>query len=196
VILSKRERYILICTLCVIGGLIFYLYVASPYWDTRNSWLKEKGRLADKISSANAILDQSKQLTPEWQEMQKGGLKSSPSEAESAVLRAVREWLTSAGMGLASVKPERLPVKGELQEIAYQVSATGSMAQVSQFLWLAYSTSLPVRVEEAQLAARKPGTDDLSLTVRLNGIYAAPAGEAGSETVRRAPKAVTKGASK
>jgi len=170
-ILSKRERLIILVTAIVLATLALDRYVLTPFLDYRDALETQKQRSLGEMERATALMAHKHQIDPKWREMLAAGLKRDPAEAESQVLHSVRDWSTETGLKLTSLKPERLPEKKNLQEISFQAVATGSMDAVSRFLWRIETAKVPIRVKELQLGSRKEGADDLTLQLRLSTLY-------------------------
>ncbi len=190
-VLSKRERLIILVTAIVVALLVLDRYVVTPLWDKQAVREAQKQALLAEMERARALLARKHQMQPKWKGMLAGGLQSDPAGAESQILHAVRNWSTECGLRLSSVKPERLPDKTSLPEIAFQAVGTGPMSAVSRFLWRLETAKIPVRIKELQVGARKEGTDDLTLQVRLSTLYL-PAGRAAA-TDAAAPARATGG---
>ena len=60
-----------------------------------------------------------------------------------------------------------------MREITFQAAGTGPMSAVARFLWRMETAPFPLRVEELQVGARREGTDDLSLQLRVSTLYLA-----------------------
>jgi hypothetical protein len=45
---------------------------------------------------------------------------------------------------------------------------------VARLLWRVQTATIPIKVTELQISARKEGTDDLSFQVRTSTVYAPP----------------------
>lgn len=192
-VLSKRERLIILVAALVVAALVLDRYALTPLLDARQVLGAEKETLLADLERASALLARKRQMQPRWKDMLAGGLQADPTEAESQILHAVRNWSTECGLRLASVKPERLPEKTVLPEIAFQAVGTGTMSAVSRFLWRLETAKIPVRIQEFQVGARKEGTDDLTLQIRLSTVYL-PA-ERAAVTAAAAPARPTPGAS-
>jgi Tfp pilus assembly protein PilO len=172
--LSKRERFIITAAAIVLALLVLDQYVVSPLMECSDREAARKEIRLAEIQRGRDLLDRKREIAPKWREMIASGLKRDPAEAESQILHAVGDWAKDAGLKLASVKPERMPDKRNLQEISFQAAGTGSMHAVSRFLWRLETSKVPIRVKEMQIGARKEGTDDLSLQLRLSTLYQAP----------------------
>lgn len=172
-IISGRERLIILAAASVVAILLLDRYVITPLDEYRDALDVRKQRLLGDMDRAQALLEHKRKLAPKWREMIAGGLKGDPSEAESQVLHLVQDWSQEAGLKLTSLKPDRLIEKRNLQEISFQAAGTGSMKAVSRFLWRLETAKAPIRVKEMQLGARKEGSDDLTLQLRLSTLYQA-----------------------
>jgi len=182
-ILSRRERYILAATVLVLAILVGDYYVLTPLLDYRAELLAERDRLQAEVDRAEALVARATQVEPQWKQTRQAGLKVDPAEAESQILHAVRDWAAEAGLDLALLKPDRSTAQTVLPTIAFQAVGNGSMSAVARFVWRLETARIPLRVTELQLGARKEGTDNLSVQLRLSTLYlpaaAPPASPAG-----------------
>ena len=172
--LSRRERLIITVTLVVVALLVLDSYVVTPLRECCDRVAARKESLLAEMKRGHDLLARKREIGAKWREMIASGLKRDPAEAESQILHAVGDWAKDAGLKLSSVKPERQPDKRKLQEISFQASGTGSMNAVSRFMWRLETSKVPIRVKDFQLGARREGTDDLTLQLRLSTLYQAP----------------------
>ncbi len=171
-VLSRRERYVLIATAAVVAVLALDRLAVSPLLARRAKTGAERDRLVSERDRANVLLARREQLAPRWRQMEATGLKSDAGEAESQILHAIRDWAEEAGVSLSLLKPDRLAEKSRLPEIAFQASGTGKMGSVARLLWRVQTATIPIKVTEIQLSARKEGVDDLSFQMRISTLYA------------------------
>jgi len=171
VFMSKRERHIALAAIAALVLLVADHYVLRPIATYRAQAESEFQKAKGDMELAESLFSRRKLMANKWNEMIAGGLKANPGEAESQVLHAMRNWAEEAGLTLWSMKPERLDNGGELPEIIFQAAGTGSMSAVSRFLWLAETTSMPLRVKDLQVGSRQEGADTLSLQLRLSTLY-------------------------
>jgi len=176
-VLSKRERLILIITLSIITLVLLDKFVLSPVLDARSDFQAEKQRLAREINKASALIKQKDTVDKEWEERINNGLNSDVSSTESIALNALRAWAQNYGLTLSSIKPEREKGEGKVQEILFNVSCSGNMTSVGQFLFQIENTTLPMRIKEFQLGAREEDGKEMSLQLKLSSVYLAEASE-------------------
>lgn len=110
-------------------------------------------------------------MSAKWRQMVQDGLKTDPGDAESQITRSVGEWMAKAGVAQTLMKPDRLTEKSRLPQISFQVAGTGTMLSIKRLLYQLQTASIPVRVTEVQINARKEGTDDMNLQLRLSTVY-------------------------
>ena len=170
-VFTKRERIIIAATIAVLCLLVMDFYVLTPLLDRRTDVKDEHARLVAKLTRAKTLLKRRHVLAPKWRSMLDGGMRRDPAEAESQVLRSLRNWSAEARVVLSSQRPERSAEKSELPEITVHVAGTGSMATVSRLLWLIETARVPIKIEMLQLGSRKDGTDDLSLHLKVSTLY-------------------------
>ena len=101
------------------------------------------------------------------------GLKRDPTEAESQVLHALRDWSEQTGVNLSALRPERSTEKTDLREITFHTTGSGSMNSIARFIWCLQTAELPIKVKMLRLGSRKEGIDDLSLELRFSTLYLA-----------------------
>ena len=170
-VLSRRERFIVLGTALVLLGLAVDHFALSPLLEGRSAAEVRKWALQSELDRAAATMKQSQELAPRWREMVRAGMKADPADAEGQALRAIRDWAAESGVTLSLLKPDRLTEKTRLPEIAFQAAGTGSMDSVSRLLWRIQSAAVPIRITELQLTTRKEGAADLTVQLRLSTVY-------------------------
>ena len=167
-ILSKRERLIMVLTLAAVSILVLDRYVLTPLLDGRSSLQARKARLQGDMERANRLLTRRRQIDQRWNQMLTSSLKRDPGEAESQILHALGNWSEQTGLNLSSIRPERSTEKTDVREITFHISGSGSMNSISWFVWCLETAEIPIKVKVLSLGSRKEGTDDLSLQLRFS----------------------------
>ena len=185
-VFTKRERLIIAATVAVLCLLVLDVYVLSPLLDRRATAAGDKTRLVARLSQAQTLLERRRLLSGRWRQMLSGGMKRAPAEAESQLLRSLRDWSAEAGVRLSSLRPERSTEKSELPEITVHAAGSGSMRAVYRLLLRIEKAQMPVKTRMLQLGSRRDGTDDLSLQVRVSTLYL-PEGRSSTEEVAGRP---------
>jgi len=190
-ILSKRERLIMVLTLAAVSILVLDHYVLTPLLDGRSSLQARKARLQGDMERANRLLTRRRQIDQRWNQMLTSSLKRDPGEAESQILHALGNWSEQTALNLSAIKPERSTEKTDVREITFHISGSGSMNSISRFVWCLETAEIPIKVKVLSLGSRKEGTDDLSLQLRFSTLYlAVQAPPAVMASVQNDPKGV------
>ena len=169
--LSKRERYIAATTIVAILAVALDRYMVTPLLERRWQTEAAKQEAVRQMENASNLFSQRKRMTQKWQGMVTAGFAGNVAQAESVLLRALRDWSNESGLDLSSLKPETAAQQGPLRQVTVHAVGEGPMRSVAQFLWLVETAELPLKVEEMQIGARKEGADDLSLQLRISTLY-------------------------
>ena len=188
-ILSKRERYILIAVVVVVGIFVLDKVALTPLLERRKALDTETSALNVELIRAGELRDNRKTLEQKWKAMALAGLKTDASAAESMMLRSVSDWAQESRLTLSSMKQDRTEADKQFQKVVFRATATGNMESMTRFLYRVRNATIPVRVTELQLSSRKDGTDDLTMQIGLTTIYYSPA-TPGSRTGQAAQASV------
>lgn len=169
--MSKRERYILIVTVCVVGVLALDYFVYTPLTDAREQLMVQHDKLSRELGDMKKTMSASLKADKRWKEYAAAGLSNDPSATESRFLGAISSWSRDAGLPLLSIRPERTIVNQGVHELSFHATADGSMRSISRFLYRLETSEVPVRIQELQISSRTDGTDDLSMQIRLSTIW-------------------------
>lgn len=172
--LNERERRIVVIGAIVLGLIGIYYFLVSPYLDKSSALAASTMDLRGQKNDAETLFRKQRKLKVVWTGMQAEGLKIDTSEAEKQTRGALLDWAHGAGVQVSNVKFERTSQEGSFQVIGFSVSATGSMPQVSRLLWAIETSTLPMRVNDAQITPQKEGTDLLQLRVSVSALCQPP----------------------
>src|SRR5688500_14655217 len=102
-ILSKRERYIVIGTALVLVLLGLDQYLLSPLLKRREEATTQAIAKRAELVEAEATRDvHGRRAANRWREMTAAGLKSDPSETEGNTLNQLRDFAARSGLYLVS----------------------------------------------------------------------------------------------
>jgi hypothetical protein len=170
-VLTTREKYIGITAAAAVGVWALYSLVSS-YLAQRDVTEASKGRLVAEVSRQQDLISQRRQADARWRQMLQSGMKSDPAEAESQILHAIRDWAEESGVSLSLLQPDRRTEKSRLPQIQFQADGTGTMQSIGRLLFRVQTATIPIKVTEMRVVARKVGTDDLSVHLGLSTVYA------------------------
>jgi hypothetical protein len=163
VVLSKREKYIGLGVGAALALLVLDQFLLSPYFKRLDEIDTQRRQVMQAQQQANDTFQRQRKLTPVWSEIQRSGLRSNPSEAESQARRAVLSWAQTAGVFVTALNPDRTTTVGKFQIISLNATGNGSMPQIARLLWTLETATIPVRVNEITITPRREGTDELQV---------------------------------
>lgn len=169
-VLSKRERVILIATVLVVGLSFVDKVIYTPVQARLREMDAERSELLSQVNEARSLFDRQKILQPAWQKMLDEGFRND-TEAESRVFRSLGEWSTETGLYVTSTKPDRLSGENGLKEMTFVLAGEGTLEAVARFLWLVETSPLPVKIKQVTLGSANEAGNDMSLQLRLSALY-------------------------
>lgn len=169
-VLSKRERIILIGAILVVGLFVGEKIVYNPLEAKFTEMNAERADLLAELNEANTLFRAKKRLLPAWQQMLDEGF-SSDTEAESRIFRALGDWSNEANLYVTSTKPDRMEADEGLKEMVFVLAGEGTLQAVAHFLWLIETSPLPLKIKQVTLGS---GSDGMSLQLKLSALCLDP----------------------
>ena len=178
-VLSKREKYIVICTVAVLAVFVIDRYALTPLLGMREETRTQKQKVSAQWNKAFGLLERQELMEKRWRKYSEQGMYESASDTTNRVLHELRDWSGQYGFIFSSITPDKVRSKGEenIQEITFLVSGTGNMNAIGHFLYQLEHTILPLRLKDIQLSSRQETVDDMSLQVRVSAIHFAKESE-------------------
>lgn len=173
--LNRRERMIGLAALIAVALLAADRLLLSPLLEKREAMAMERAALTEELDRALLLMRSRREAMSQWRRMTDEALIQDQAAAESRLLHALRTWSRQSRLSLHTVQPERAHSEHGMQVIALRAGASGDMAAVARFLFLAESADdLPLRIERLRLAQGQQG-DQLTLELRLSTLCRSPA---------------------
>lgn len=169
-VLTQRERIILIVTLLCVGLLIVSKFVVDPVQARLDEMEAQRQQLQVDLEEAQVLMSNRSAMQRKWNTLVADGLRND-AEAESKVLSALGEWADGAGLALSSIKPDRVASDKGLQEMIFTVAGKGTIEAVSRFLWQIETAPLPAKVRDMQLGSGSESDSTMSLQLHLSVLY-------------------------
>jgi len=170
-VISSRERKIAMITGVVLALFALDYLVLSPLTASREQLDVKQQSLQRELDAARKTANASRTALKKFREYRAAGLSTDASATESSLLNTLRSWAQESNLTLLSLRPDRAASGHGLNELAFQASAEGSMRSIMSFLHRIDSASLPVRVNELQIASRTENSDDLTLQMRISTMW-------------------------
>lgn len=173
--LSNRERIIAIGVGAVIGLYVLDSVLLSPLLGRLNAATTAIDEGQSTLQSGVALQQNRLNAQKRWVKLAGDSLKTDASAAEAQLLNRVSDYASGSQLAVASLKPERSEKEKGFQRITIRASATGTMEQISKFLFRLRTADFPVNVNDLRIVSRRDGTDDLSIDIGVSTIFIPPA---------------------
>ena len=171
-VMSRRERYILLVTALAVGLFILNWGVIDPLLAERMVLAGKIDGLQPKVRKAQGLIENVPRMERAYHDMVGSGVKTNASEAESQLYRAVDECAQQSGFNVATSTRDRATEKERgFFRMTVRYTGGGSMQQVSRFLYNLQQSTLPVRVTDLSITPRREATDDLTVSFGLSTIF-------------------------
>ncbi len=166
---QRRLFFLKIGVAIALGLFVLDRFVIQP---TVKSWKEQTERIAtlkQQVSQGRQLKAREAALRERWAAMRRGNLPAEVSAAEYAALKAVDRCKLQSQITLTNLTQTwQLRDTEGYDTLEYRLSATGSQAALGQFLYeLETDTTVPVNVEECELATRDARGAQLALTARI-----------------------------
>lgn len=130
-----------------------------------------------KVDRGRQVAERAAAVRARWAAMLRANLPADLSEAENIAFKAVGRWVRESQISLTSLTSQS---QWQTHDEGYEtlecrVSATGSQAALGRFLHeMEADASIPVNLEECELASRDARGSELTLTARLTFLRLSP----------------------
>ncbi|MBN1805914.1 MAG: hypothetical protein JW837_11745 [Sedimentisphaerales bacterium] len=168
-VLSKREKTILITAITAVAMLVADKFIVGPISERREEIKAQKLELQTKLENAQTLFSRRRVMEKKWKTLLSDGLQND-TETESKIARALDEWSNEAILTLSSVKPERVASDKGLKEMTFVVAGTGTLEAVSRFLWQIETAPMPIKVKDMQIGSTNETGQSMSLQLRLSAL--------------------------
>ena len=100
---TKREKTIIAAAVAALCFLALF-YGLTRLLNERDAVKDNEARLVAKLAKARGLFERRGVLGPRWQRMLAGGMRRDPAEAESQLLRSLRDLSAEVGVKLSSLR--------------------------------------------------------------------------------------------
>ena len=173
-VISKREKYIAIGAGSAVVLLILDSFLFTPFLQRKEQLESNQQIVAQKLTDAANVMSRQRAMKKVWLQIQQGGLKSDISSAESQAQRATLAWAQNAGIAVDSFKREQPGMQEKFQVVSFGMQGHGSTPSIAKLLWSIETATIPIRINDLRIQARKEGTDDLSVVLSISTLATTP----------------------
>jgi hypothetical protein len=180
VVMSQRERYIVIGTLGVVALFALDYLFLSPQIERYKALNDQITTDLVQVDHNNKVFKRARESKQKWAEMTAGALKRDASTTESQLIDSIGQWAQDARMSV-SYKPERTEKQKDFVKVTYRATCNGSMSQLRTSLLHVQRATIPIRITDLQVSSRPEGTDALQISMGISTVYLAPETDKGDK---------------
>lgn len=171
--LTNRERNIMFIAVAVVILLLADKYVVSPITQAYSQTKQDKVQLQAELQKSLSAIKRKNVIQKQLEQMHALGLGSDFSQAESNILRYIKESSVKNSVEISSVQPEHISVDKNIEEIEFVISGSGSMGAITKFLWDMETAELPIKLKTLQLGSNDESASRMLLQIKLSSIFVA-----------------------
>jgi hypothetical protein len=173
VVLSQRERYIVIGTVAVVALFALDYLFFTPLMERKRQLDIDIPARQAELYRNDQIFSRSRNANKKWSELTAGALKRDPSTTESQFINSLGGWAQDARISL-SYKPERTEKQKDFVKITYRATFNCNMSQFRSFLLRIQRATIPIRINDVTVNSRPEGSDNLQVSMGISTVYLAP----------------------
>ncbi|MCC7375430.1 MAG: hypothetical protein IT581_12315 [Verrucomicrobiales bacterium] len=144
--------------------------VLSPLingWNTRSESI---AKLQKQVKQGAVLLDRESGIRQRWDQIRTNTLSRQISVAEGQMLKAFDRWTQESGVGGGAIRSRWKQMDDEHTTLECHVDTSGSLANLTRFLYLIEKDPLAVKIEAIQIVTRDNDAQQLTLGVQFSGL--------------------------
>jgi hypothetical protein len=169
--LTARERKIMIFAVGAVLILLLNHYAITPIMDKRDQARQDREEKTAQVNKAESALNRKGVIQERWNQMREAGLGSDIQKAEAMVYRFLEDSASRSGLVSGAIQPDRRQSEGQIGQIDFVMSGTGSMQAVTRFLWSLEMAQIPLKIKSYQLGSKDESAREMTIQVELSTIY-------------------------
>jgi hypothetical protein len=160
--ISNREKYFTIALIVACATFVLDRLAIGPYLDRRSALVQQRQDVSAHLTEARQVLRDERRLSREMAGMQ-AFFRLDASAAEGRLLRLLQESEQAAGVSGASFQRVGIVDEHGFTRLSFQATVIGKMTSVAGFLYKIETASLPLRVDDVQVAPKLEGGEELQV---------------------------------
>jgi hypothetical protein len=173
--IPNRQKWLLGIAGACVALFILDRVVFTPLTDLWASNSDEIARLRSSVADGRSLITRGPRLQQIWSGMRSESLPHDSAQSEHDVIAGFESWSRTSGVELGSVKP--LWKHGDTDNYSVlecRLDATGTLGDLSRFLYELEKSPIALRVESVELLSRDDTGDRLTLSLIVTGLRLAP----------------------
>jgi Tfp pilus assembly protein PilO len=168
--IQNRQQFLIMLTGAALALLIGVNWIYEPLagvWSARSQEIKA---LHVKVNDGNFLKKRETDIRSHWDNMRDNALPANTSLAENQVITAFNNWSRSSGAEITSVLPQWKNDSTNYMTLNCRVEATGSLGELSQFLYQVEKGPMPLKADSVELSAHDATGQQLTLGLQISGL--------------------------
>ena len=171
---DNRQQLLLVVTIAIAALFIGDKVLFTPltrWWQSR---AKEIKTLQEQVKNGDSYKRRATWLRNRWDEMQKNTLPNNSSLAPEQVFKSLQEWAQESGSSLNATTPQWKSDSDDYKTLVYRVDASGSLWQISRFLYDVEKGPIALKIESLDLSSSDNTGQTLKLGLTLSALVLTP----------------------
>lgn len=181
--MNARERNIAIFAGAALGLLGLNSFLVTPLLDQRELLAGQITAQQDDLNRSLNLVQRRAQLDKQWLDIKAKGLVPDQFAAAQQLANSLNDWALQGNLAIGGINPSASALdvlkpggkSGEKEKgfkrVTCQVSVTGGMRQVSEFITRIQTAEIPVRISDMTISTKQEGTDSLELRLTASTIF-------------------------
>ncbi len=172
---QNRQKFLMIGAGAALLLLVADSLIISPLtkaWDSRTA---EIARLRKSVTEGRSLVARADRTRALWAEMQSQALPKDTAKSEQDLISAFDRWGRGANIEVGSIKPQwKRGTNARYSLLECRVDATGSIANLTRFLWEVERSPMALRLDSVELTSRDDNGAKLTLGLLVTGLRLTP----------------------
>jgi len=172
--LNQRQRLLGMLAITAVGLFMADKVVLTPLTNNWKARTERIAKLKAQVHDGNETLKRETALTEQWEHMKKNVFDAAKPEAESQMLKAFERWARAGGVAVSSTRTQWRESEDDYKTLECRADVSGSLAELTSFLYAIEHDSLAVKVDTMELQSRDTDGSQLALVVQVSGLLLNP----------------------
>jgi Tfp pilus assembly protein PilO len=168
--IQNRQQFLIALTIAAAALLVGVNWVYTPLVNLWSARSQEIRALRVKVNDGNFLKKREADIRGRWDDMRTNALPANTSLAENQVITAFNNWSRSSGAEITSVLPQWKNDSTNYMTLNCRVEATGSLGELSQFLYQVEKGPMPLKADSVELSAHDATGQQLTLGLQISGL--------------------------
>ena len=171
---QNRQKILIILAVSIAALWLGDRMIATPLIQSYKERTTRIASLRKTVAKGTQIVARENIIRDRWDGMRSNTLPSEVSVAESQVLKAFDRWSQESKISITSIKPQWKRNADEFMTLECRVDASGSLANVTRFLYEVERDPLALKVDGVELSTRDNTGQQLTLGLQVSGLLITP----------------------